>query len=187
MRPERAWGYEGGLDWNAGQKVDGEITIFERRERDGIDFVRDNPDSIWQARNFQRLRFTGAEARARWRYRRSASAEIGYTGLRGAQDALDGMQSRYSFNYPVHTFVATWQTVTRTNLALRSRLGVTQRFQRDSYMLWDLSVAHHGQRLRPFLQFANLADRVYEEIPGVAMPGRSVIAGLEIVAWSRAK
>ncbi|MCW5964522.1 MAG: TonB-dependent receptor [Bryobacterales bacterium] len=187
LRPERAWGYEAGLDWNAGQSIDGELTVFQRRERDGIDFVRDSPNAIWQARNFQRLRFTGAEARARWRYRPAASAEVAYTGLRGAQTALEGMQSRYTFNYPVHAFVGTWQAVTRGNMALRTRLGVTQRYQRASYMLWDVAVAHHGARFRPFVQFANLADRTYEEIPGVPMPGRSILGGLEIVAWTRAR
>ncbi|MCU0226243.1 MAG: TonB-dependent receptor [Bryobacterales bacterium] len=184
LRPERAWGYEAGLDWNAGQTVDGEVTVFQRRERDGIDFVRDRPDAIWQARNFQRLRFTGLEARARWRYRPAASAEIAYTGLRGAQTALEGMQSRYTFNYPVHAVVGSWQAVTRGDLALRTRLGVTQRFQRASYFLWDVSVAHHGRRLRPFLQVSNLTSTTYEEIPGVPMPGRGVIGGLELVVWT---
>lgn len=184
LLPERAWGYEGGLDWNAGQAVNGEVTVFHRRERDGIDFVRASPDDIWQARNFQRLQFTGAELRARWRYRPAASAELAYTGLHGAQTQLDGMQSRYTFNYPVHALVATWQAVTLGKTALRSRLGVTQRYQRDSYMLWEVSAAWHGRRLRPFVQAANLTDRVYEEIPGVPMPGRSVLAGLEIVVWA---
>ncbi len=185
LRPERAWGYEAGLDWNAGQAVDGEVTVFQRRERDGIDFVRDSPDAIWQARNFQRLRFTGLEARGRWRYRPSASAEIAYTGLRGAQTALEGLQSRYTFNYPVHAVVGSWQALTRGDMAVRTRLGVTQRFQRASYMLWDVSVAHHGRRLRPFLQVSNLTNGAYEEIPGVPMPGRSLLGGLELVVWTQ--
>lgn len=184
LRPERAWGYETGLDWNAGANVDGELTMFHRRERDGIDFVRESPDALWQARNFQRLRFTGVEARGRWRYQPAAMLELAYTGLQGAQTALEGLQSRYTFNYPVHAFVGAWQAVTSRNLALRTRVGVTQRYQRASYMLWDVSVAHHGPRFRPFVQVANLADRTYEEIPGVPMPGRSVLGGLEIVVWT---
>jgi len=164
--------------------LDGEVTVFQRRERDGIDFVRDSPDAIWQAQNFQRLRFTGMEARARWRYQPAAALELAYTGLRGAQTALEGLQSRYTFNYPVHAMVGSWQTVSQHNLAFRTRLGVTQRYQRASYMLWDVSVAHHGTRFRPFMQFANLTDRAYEEIPGVPLPGRSMIGGLEIVAWT---
>jgi iron complex outermembrane receptor protein len=184
LRPERAWGYEGGLDWNAGSKLLGDITVFHRRERDGIDFVRANPSDIWQARNFQRLQFTGIEARTRWQYRPAASAELSYTGLKGAQTELGGMQSAYAFNYPVHALVGTWQAVVPWNTVLRSRVGVTQRYERDSYLLWEVSAAWHGPRLRPFVQFANITNRSYEEIPGVPMPGRSVLGGLEIVVWS---
>ena len=62
LRPERAWSYEGGMDWNAGGRVRAGLTVFQRRERDGIDYVRSNVTEIWRATNFQRLRFTGVEA-----------------------------------------------------------------------------------------------------------------------------
>jgi len=187
LRPERAWGYEGGLDWNAGQKFDGEATVFHRRERDGIDFTRSGPNDPWQARNFQRLQFTGAELRARWRYRPAASAEIAYTGIRGTQTELNSMQSRYTFNYPVNALIGTWQGVTFGKTALRTRFGVTQRYQRDSYMLWEVGASYQGNRVRPFLQLANITNHAYEEIPGVAMPGRSVIGGVELVVWTQTR
>jgi iron complex outermembrane receptor protein len=187
LKPERAVGYEAGLDWNAGNALDGEITVFERRERDGIDFVRTSPTDIWRARNFQRLRFRGVETAARWRYRPRSSAEFAYTGLRGAQDALDGLQSKYTFNYPVHQAVGTWQMVTRGEIALRTRFGVTKRFGRDSYSVWDFFVARYGRNLRPFIQFSNLSNSIYEEIPGVPMPGRGVMGGIEWVLFSRSQ
>ena len=36
LRPEKAWGYEGGVDWNAGGRVRSAVTVFHRREQDGI-------------------------------------------------------------------------------------------------------------------------------------------------------
>jgi iron complex outermembrane receptor protein len=187
LRPERAVGYEAGLDWNAGSAIDGEVTVFQRRERDGIDFVRASPADIWRARNFQRLRFTGVETAARWRYRPRTSVEFAYTGLRGAQDALSGLESRYAFNYPVQQAVATWQTATRGDLAIRTRFGVTKRFGRDSYTVWDLSLAHYGRRIRPFVQFSNLGDSLYEEIPGVPLPGRGILGGVEVVLFTKSR
>ncbi len=185
LRPERAVGYEAGLDWNAGNAIDGEVTVFERRERDGIDFVRASAAEIWRARNFQKLRFTGVESAARWRYCPRTSVEIAYTGLHGAQDALQGLESRYAFNYPVQQAVASWQTVTRGEFALRTRIGVTKRFKRDSYMVWDLSLAHYGKRIRPFMQLSNLGGAVYEEIPGVPLPGRGILGGIELVLFTK--
>ncbi len=40
------------------------LTVFERRERDGIDYYRTQPDAIWQALNIDNLNFTGIEARS---------------------------------------------------------------------------------------------------------------------------
>ncbi len=185
LRPERAVGYEAGLDWNAGNGIDGEVTVFQRRERDGIDFVRASSADIWRARNFQRLRFTGVETAARWRYRPRASVDIAYTGLHGAQDALGGLQSRYAFNYPVHQAVASWQTMMRGEFALRTRIGVTKRLGRDSYAVWDLYLARYGNRFRPFVQLSNLSDAAYEEIPGVPLPGRGILGGVEVVLFTR--
>ena len=65
LRPESAWNYETGIDWNPSRRVRGELTLFHRRERDGIDYVRMSANDIWRATNFQRLHFTGVEASAR--------------------------------------------------------------------------------------------------------------------------
>ncbi len=185
LRPERAIGYEAGLDWNAAGGIDGEVTVFQRRERDGIDFVRASPADIWHAQNFQRLRFTGVESAVRWRYRPRASVELAYAALHGAQSILDGMQSRYVFNYPAQQAVATWQAALAGDFAIRTRFGVTKRLERSAYTVWDLSLAHHGRRIRPFVQFTNLGDSLYEEIPGVPLPGRGILGGIEVVLYTK--
>jgi iron complex outermembrane receptor protein len=47
-------------------------------------------------------------------------------------------------------------------------------------VLWDVGVARPQGRIRPYVQFANLTNTSYQEIPGVVMPGRSVIGGVEL-------
>ena len=88
LRPESAWSYEGGIDWNAGGRWRAAVTVFQRRERDGIDYVRSNPNDIWRATNFQRLQFTGVEAGVAIRPASNHEIEFQYTGLHGAQDAI---------------------------------------------------------------------------------------------------
>jgi iron complex outermembrane receptor protein len=183
LRPERAWSYEGGLDWNAGGRVRAELTVFQRRERDGIDYVRTNPNDIWRATNFQRLRFTGVEAGVRTRLPLGQLVEVQYTGLRGAQDALEGVLSKYVFNYPVHSGIVSWQGDLRGMVIARTRLGVLQRLVRDPYAVWELYTAWNRSRFRPFFQVSNLSGTVYEEIPGVAMPGRGIVGGFELLVF----
>lgn len=184
LRPERAWSYEGGIDFNAGGRVRAGLTVFQRRERDGIDYVRATVDEIWRATNFQSLRFTGVEANLAVRLAPSHEFEWQYTHLNGAQAALAGRLSKYAFNYPVHSGVATWQGALPGGIVTRNRIGVLKRLGRDVYGLWDVyAAAGQRHRIRPFVQLSNLTNTSYEEISRVAMPGRSILGGVELLVF----
>ena len=185
LRPESAWNYETGIDWNPSRRVRGELTLFHRRERDGIDYVRMSANDIWRATNFQRLHFTGVEASARVRLNENHRLDFSYTGLHGAQDALAGAFSKYTFNYPNHLGIAGLQSSLPHGLIARVRVGAVQRYARDPYAVIDAYVARARGMVRPFLQLTNLSDAVYQEIFGVAMPGRAALVGLEFVLQRR--
>jgi iron complex outermembrane receptor protein len=185
LRPESAWNYETGIDWNPSRRVRGELTLFHRRERDGIDYVRMSANDIWRATNFQRLHFTGVEASACVRLNENHRLDFSYTGLHGAQDALAGAFSKYTFNYPNHLGIAGLQSSLPRGLIARIRVGAVQRYARDPYAVVDAYVARARGMVRPFLQLTNLSDAVYQEIFGVAMPGRAALVGLEFVLRRR--
>lgn len=180
LRPEKAWNYEGGLDWNAG-RVRGDLTVFERRERDGIDYVRTSSTDIWRAVNFDRLHFTGAETSLAVKLTGAQTLEFRYSALRGVQDAFPGVYSKYVFNYPVHSALAAWQGTLPGGLIARTRLDALVRRGRDPYPVWDVYLAWPRGRLHPFLQGTNLTGSKYQEIQGVPMPGRGLMGGVEIV------
>lgn len=181
LRPERAWSYEGGLDWNPGGRVRGELTVFERRERDGIDYDRASPNDIWRALNIQNLNFTGVEASLRLKPARAQTIDFRYTGLHGTQDTVPVGFTKYTFNYPTHSGVVAWQASLRSDIVFRTRVGVVDRLARDPYGLWELYAAATRGRVHPFVQVANVTSTHYQEIQGVAMPGRTVIGGIELV------
>ena len=183
LRPEQAWTYEGGLDVSLPREAKAAVTIFQRRERDGIDFVRRSATDIWRATNFQALHFTGVEAQVAVVAARRHRIELSYTGLSGAQTVLMGMQSKYVFNYPRHAGVATWQAAWSNGLMARTRLGALERFGRSPYAVWDTFLAWQKGRVRPYLQLANITSTRYQELIGVSMPGRSVLGGLELVLY----
>jgi len=184
LRPERAWSYEAGLDWNSGGKVRLDLTVFQRRERDGIDYIRRSAQDIWQAANIQNFRFTGVEAGVSLRPARAQQIDMRYTGLRGAQRELEGLMSKYVFNYPSDSAVVGWQAALPAGLLLRTRLGALNRRARDPYAVWDLYLASTHGRLHPFLQLTNISNTNYQEVVGIVMPGRAAVAGIEI-AWAR--
>ena len=186
LRPESAWDFEAGPEWNPGGRISAELTVFRRRDHDDIDYVRTSATAPYHATNVQNLAFTGVEAAIRFRLPKSQQLELGYTALHGSQQPLPGLTSKYVFNYPSHNAVFSWLGEFNQTVSLRTRVGVVQRVAQDAYPVWDLAGARSRGRIRPYLQLSNLSNTDYEEIPGVAMPGRSVIGGIQIVLLSHA-
>jgi iron complex outermembrane recepter protein len=181
LKPETAWSYEGGLVWDQGGRYRAEVTVFERREKNDIDYVRSaSSNGPYQATNIQSLNFTGVETSFQIRLPRDQRVEFSYTGLYGAQQSLKGIQSRYIFNYPVGDAVVAWQGTLPGKLVARSRIGLTSRYSGDPYGVWDADVGREFQHVAAHLSFSNLSDTQYEEVQGVIMPGRSVIFGIDL-------
>jgi iron complex outermembrane receptor protein len=183
LRPEKAWSYEGGIDWNHSGRFRAELTVFQRRERDGIDYVRATAVDVWRATNFQRLRFTGVEAGLTTRIANEHRIDVRYTDLHGAQTLLTGLESKYAFNYPIHSGLVSVHSVWGGQLMTRVRAGVLERFGRNPYGVVDLYAARATGNWRPFAQITNLTDTAFEEILGVAMPGRGFLAGIEVIVF----
>jgi hypothetical protein len=70
-------------------------------------------------------------------------------------------------------------------VSLRTQVGATQRVGQSAYALWDFAASRSGGRIRPYLQFSNLSNTGYEEVPGVTMPGRSILGGVQFVLLTR--
>ncbi len=203
LQPETAWSYDGGIEWTIAPRLAGSVTVFRRDEKNDIDYVLvpddaaalaaplslvprtcptpTSPGCIYQARNLQALSFTGIESAVRWQLSGANQVSLAYTALTGAQQALNGLLSRYLFNYPVNNASMQWQSLLPGKIQLRTRVGVVERYNNDPYALWDVAVSRQFLHLRPFLQLANLANTSYQEIAGVAMPGRSILGGVEVL------
>lgn len=177
LRAESAWNYEGGIEWRPSRSTRVEAAVFRREDKDVIDYVRAKTSDIWRATNFQHLSFTGFEGGISFRWKASL-IDLRYTGLHGVSNAVQGFQSKYVFNYPIHSGLVSWQGNYR-GVAARTRLGVLERQGRAPYAAWDIYGARSGGRIRPFLQLTNLTGTTYQEIAGVAMPGFGVVGGVE--------
>lgn len=184
LKPESAWSGEGGADWYAGSKITASATIFYSRQHNAIDYVRANSSQRWQAENLSGVAFTGVESSVNWQATSHQALQFSWAGLSGAQSALHGLQSVYIFNYPVNNANAEW-IGQASGFVLRNRVGVAQRYQQDAYPVWDVSLARERGWIHPYLRMTNLSNTGYEEIEGVRMQGRSIVAGLELTLVKR--
>jgi iron complex outermembrane receptor protein len=183
LKPETAWSYDAALEWNASDRVRAAVTIFVNRERNGIDYVRSSPDALWQAANFDRVNFTGADASIKIRAAKTQWVDLRATAIHGAQDSLGGLESQYVFNYPIVNATAAWNATLPGGFIARTRVGVLKRFERSTYGIWDVYIANRRAEFHrswsPFVQLTNLTATQYQEIPGVAMPGRAILGGID--------
>ena len=187
LKPESAWGGDGGIDWNPASRLTISVTGFYSRQHDAIDYVRTTPTDLWHAVNLSGLHFAGVESSATWLVAKSQTIRLAWTNLFGAQDALHGLQSEYVFNYPVQNAHVEWDAALGRQITLRNTVQIAQRYQEEPYPVWDLALAREpgagsgwASRVRPYLRLANLSNTGYEEITGVAMPGRSITGGVSI-------
>jgi iron complex outermembrane receptor protein len=180
LKPESSWSYEGGVQLALSHGLVVDADVFHHRDHDVIDYARTNPSLPYMAENIQNLNFTGAEVSVRWQLPRQQRVELSYTGMHGAGSTLSGVQYLYVFNYPVHAGVATWWSRTPGGFDSRFRVAALERYQSSPYPLVEWTVGRQFRYVKPYLQLTNLTDTKYEEIPGVPMPGRGLIAGMEL-------
>lgn len=184
LKPESAWSYEGGADWYPSAHWALSFTGFTSQGRNVIDYVRSSDTQPWQAENLTSLNLSGVEASAEFRPAAGQQIRFALTTLTGASSALNGLQSKYAFSYPVQNAVAEWNGYwgrgVLNGLTLHERLRVVHRITGDLYPVVDSSVAYERGRIHPYLQMTNLSNSSYQEIVGVPMPGRSFVGGLEL-------
>jgi len=185
LKPESAWSGDGGVDWTPGARLSVSVTGFYSRQHDAIDYVRANSADLWRAVNLSGLHFFGVESSATWIPNKSQTIRLAWTSLYGAQGALHGLESEYVFNYPVQNTHLEWDSALGRGFSVRDVLQVAERYEQTPYPVWDLSIAHDAgtggwSRFRPYVRLANLSNTGYQEIQGVAMPGRSVSGGVSI-------
>jgi iron complex outermembrane receptor protein len=199
LKPESVWSGEAGADWVPSSRLSLSATGFYSRQHDTIDYVRAAVPSnsllpswckanTWCAVNLSGLRFAGAESSVTWSPVKGQKVQAAWTGLIGEQPPLHGMQSEYALNYPVLNFHATWTAALGHALIMTNSVAVTKPYQQpgnppwnsNPYPVWNAALAHNSGKLRPYLRLGNLSNTGYQEISGVAMPGRSITGGVSL-------
>lgn len=182
LKPESSWSYEGGVDWTP---ANGRFTLtttgFSLHQKDGIDYSKYLLSAPWQATNVGNFSYNGAETLLRLRLPGSEHLDLSYTGVR-ATSPPKGLISLYAFNYAAQNAIFAW-TGDFHQLAAHTQVSVVQKTTQTAYPLWDISLARNTGRLRPYVRLLNLSNTGYQEIPGVPLQGRTIMAGTQF-NWS---
>jgi iron complex outermembrane receptor protein len=176
LEPERAWASELGADWLPSAQWTVSGAVFQRHERDLIDWVRGTITERWRTTNIRDVRTWGAEAGFRF-VGDGRSASLGYTWLTSDADQLP-MLSKYALEYARHAITASASAGMPVGLEIGARLDARHPYARDAYLLVDVRLSRRFGLVSLFVEGVNLLDASYEEVAGVSMPGRAGFVGL---------
>jgi iron complex outermembrane receptor protein len=188
LKPESAWSGEAGVDWTPVSRLSLSAAGFYSRQHDAIDYVRASSTGKWKAANLSGLHFAGGEFFATWLPAKGQRVQVAWTGLIGAQPPLNGLQSEYALNYPVQNLRAVWTAELGDALIATNSIALAKPYQQPgipqwnatAYPVWSAALTHDAGKIRPYLRLGNLSNTGYQEIRGVAMPGRSITGGVSI-------
>ncbi len=180
LKPESAVSYEAGMDVYLRTSLHAAVTVFQRRDTNVIDYVEPPGGSIYTAMNFDKLRFTGIEASTVYQGAAGQHFAFTFSALRGVSDSVLFDETKYAFNYPVESGVIEWRGRIGRHIIGRTRIGVAERNASNTYAVWDASASYATGRVRPFLQLTNITSTVYQDLPGISLPKRGVLGGVEL-------
>jgi iron complex outermembrane receptor protein len=184
LEPERGWSTEAGVDWIPRPRLLARATVFTRHDRNVIDWIRPSAAERWKTTNVRRVEGSGIELGVRHIMGAAGGPngwiDLQYTHLRTEANALAGLLSKYVLDYAPHNTAVSGGARAPFGIDLSMRLGWTERNDGRAYQVVDVRASRAYRRVTVFVDASNLFDERYQEIPGVAMPGRWVSAGLRV-------
>jgi len=183
LTPEYGWFVDGGGEWSYSGWTIG-LTPFRRWDKDVIDWIRASTSEKWRSTNVRDVTSTGFEFRLT-RLWRGLFLQLHYTGL--TVDAPDlNVLSKYVLEFARHqsggslSFPLGNGIRFALNVDHRHRAATQGRPVGLEYDLVSTRVSKAFRRGEIFVDGANLLGETYEEVVGVAMPGRWFTAGIAL-------
>lgn len=179
---ETAWAVETGADMVLGGGWTAAATVFGRLDTDVIDWLRPTTADRWRTYNIHDVDTFGVELTARKVLADGWFVQAGYTGLTVDAAAVTQL-SKYVLDYAPHSVALAAALRLPAAVQVAPRLEVRRRTRstgRDDYAVVDLRVSRRFGMYEVRVDGANLGDADYQEVLGVAMPGRAVSLSLAI-------
>lgn len=189
--PEQSWAGDGGVDVFVASEWLLQVGAFTRHDQDVIDWLKATPADLWRTYNVHRARSTGAELSLRRVWANGSFVQGGYTRTDVSTDTLSALcgapscLSKYVLDYAPHVVVGAALVKLAGGIQVAPRLEYKRR-QRNAalthYAIADVRISRRFGFCEVRVEGTNLANEVYQEIAGVAMPGRAATVMLVIGA-----
>jgi outer membrane cobalamin receptor len=171
LKPESAWSADLGADYIPARNWLASMTVFSRRERDVIDWIRSSPAEKWHTANIHKIHTDGVELGLERSFGARAHLAVQYSRIFMDAGHVDYM-SKYVLDYARDSFSGSTSFPLPLALACKQTITYRRRSDGRSYWVWDGSLGRHFSKFFASVDFTNLLDTEYQEVRGVDMPGR---------------
>ncbi len=181
--PEESDNYELGLNYNYGI-VNFKTSYFIKDGKNLIDYVLDNSDEIWKAKNFTKINTNGFELGLLINLRNISNdifqrLTFDYTYLNSDKADLD-LNSRYVLEHLKHDLSIKLFHSLPFAITQSWTINYEDRVTLGDHFTIDTKLNRNFSLFNIFITATNLLNKSYEEIPGVPLPGRWIIGGLKL-------
>lgn len=177
LEAEDGWTFDAGADVYARGFVAGG-TVFQRRDRNVIDWVRATAIDRWQTTNVHDVATSGFDLHGTRHFARGF-ARVTYA-LLDTDAPSHTLLSKYVLDYTRHAIGAQAVADLGRGISLAVRVDHRRRSDAQRYTLADVKTSARFGRALVFIEGFNLLDEDYTEVAGVAMPGRSAAVGISV-------
>jgi hypothetical protein len=156
--------------------------VFGRADEDVIDWLRPTAADRWRTYNIRDVDTLGSEFTIRRTRSDGSFLQIGYTVLDVRAAAVTQL-SKYVLDYAPHTIAASGSSPVVAGVRLAPRLEYKRRTRStgtSDYAVFDVRISRRFGMYDVRVEGTNLADVSYQEVLGVAMPGRAFSVALAI-------
>ncbi len=175
LQPERGTCIETGLHYTSARSkaFSAECTFFYRDEKDRIDWIAWEKGAPWQATNIGKAKVYGMTITGESRFFSSWASRVSYTWLLHKEP-----ERPYFSKYGIHTLKHHFVFALHKSWPWEIEQGVFFSLRKRSFFktvpLLDMRFSKRVQGAELGLDFSNVLNQSYEDIPGVPMPGRAL-------------
>jgi iron complex outermembrane receptor protein len=149
-----------------------------------IDYVKNVEASPWEAFNIREINTKGYELGLTYNFYLAAflnhSIKIGYSNIEDDLKQTDFNFSRYSLNSLKNHITTSYSFEIKKNLESSIVYKYAERNSGEDYSVMDFKISYTLNKYNIYITGNNLFDTVYSETNLVEMPGRNVLAGLNV-------
>lgn len=185
LTPERVLSFEAGVKMVRGSIL-ANANIFIRNEKNVIDWVRQDENESWTARNMGEVTVKGLDLNITFKsiarmYKKIPipSINLGYTFLNLSREE-NSLQSKYLLGKPEHKFTlnADYDLISNLKQIWKARYEILP--DSGKRLILDTGISLEIKNAEFFINITNLLNTNYTELEWIPMPGRWAKAGIRL-------